>query len=121
MCQSPSIASSILTTLALSLAAVLPTAAYAGGPDDVVIVTPPPSPPNWFSAPDYVVVRGISYAGSGCPAGSLSENISLDYRGLSVIMDSFVAEIGPDIPLSMNRKNCQVMVDLDYPDGWQYS
>lgn len=72
-------------------------------------------------APPYVRVRSISYAGTGCPAGSVSQNVSSDNQAFTLLFDQFVAEIGPGIPLSKNRKNCQIAVDLDFPSGWSYS
>lgn len=81
----------------------------------------PPPPPPQSSFPNYVRVRSVSYAGSGCPAGSVSTNISPDYGSFSILWDSFIAETGPGIPLSASRKNCQLAIDLDFPQGWSYT
>jgi hypothetical protein len=72
-------------------------------------------------SPDNVRIRGISYAGTGCPAGSVAENISPDFQALTLLFDSYVVEAGLNVPLSESRKNCQLLVDLDFPNGWQYS
>jgi len=72
-------------------------------------------------APDYVRVRSISYAGSGCPAGSVAENISLDKQAFTLLFDSYIAEIGPGVSVREKRKNCQLLVDLDFPQGWTYT
>ena len=71
--------------------------------------------------PDYVRVRSISYAGSGCPAGSVAENISLDKQAFTLLFDSYIAEVGPGVPVREKRKNCQLLVDLDFPQGWTYT
>lgn len=72
------------------------------------------------SRPSYVRVRGISHAGTGCPAGSVAVNISPDREAATFLFDEFVAEIGPGVPFSAKRKNCQISLDLAYPSGWQY-
>ena len=71
--------------------------------------------------PGAVQIRGISYAGTGCPAGSVAGNISPDLQAFTLLFDRFTAEAGPAIPLSAGRKNCQLAVDLNFPTGWQYS
>jgi hypothetical protein len=71
--------------------------------------------------PSYVRIRNISYAGSGCPAGTVAENVSSDLKAFTLLFDSYIAEIGPGISARENRKNCQVLVDLDFPGGWSYS
>lgn len=71
--------------------------------------------------PREVKINGISYAGSGCPAGSVSQLLSDDAKAFTLLFDSYVAEAGPGMPLSMSRKNCQIAVDLRFPQGWSYS
>ncbi len=72
-------------------------------------------------APAYVRVRSISYAGSGCPAGSVAGNTSPDRQAFTLLFDQYVAEVGPGVPFNQKRKNCQINVDLDFPQGWSYS
>ena len=72
-------------------------------------------------APDYLRIRSIQHAGSGRPAGSVAENVSPDRTAFTVLFDSFIAEIGPGLPLSTKRKNCQLLFDFDYPSGWQFA
>lgn len=71
--------------------------------------------------PAYARIRSISYAGSGCPAGTVAENMAPDLRAFTLLFDSYVAEAGPGIPLSASRKNCQVLIDMDFPQGWSYT
>jgi hypothetical protein len=72
-------------------------------------------------APAYVRIRSISYAGTGCKAGSVSQNVSPDLQAFTLLFDNFVAQTGPGVPLSEARKNCQIAIDLDFPSGWSYS
>jgi hypothetical protein len=71
--------------------------------------------------PTKVKIAGISYAGSGCPAGSVSEMLSPDREAFTLLFDSYIAEAGPGISLANGRKNCQVAVDLRFPQGWSYT
>ncbi len=71
--------------------------------------------------PRDVRINGISYAGSGCSAGSVSQNLSDDAKAFTLLFDSYVAEAGPGMPLSMARKNCQIALDLRFPQGWSYT
>jgi hypothetical protein len=66
-------------------------------------------------------IRGISYAGTGCPVGTVAEQISENSTQFSLVMDSFVVQTGRNIPMSENRKSYTVMVDMQIPAGWQYS
>lgn len=71
--------------------------------------------------PDSVKIRNLSWAGSGCPAGSVAENMASDYTAFTLLFDSYVAEVGPGLPLSLSRRNCQILIDLDFPQGWSFS
>jgi len=68
-----------------------------------------------------VQITGIAFAGSGCPAGSVSGQLSSDLTTLTLLYASFVAESGRGISPSSYRKNCQLNVKLKYPSGWQFS
>jgi hypothetical protein len=68
-----------------------------------------------------VQITGIAFAGSGCPAGSVSGQLSTDLTTLTLLYTSFVAQSGKNIPASSYRKNCQLNVKLQYPSGWQFS
>lgn len=71
--------------------------------------------------PAWVRIEGFTYAGSGCPAGSISDNLATDGQALTLLFDSFVASVGPGIPFSEKRKNCAITVKLRFPQGWSYS
>jgi hypothetical protein len=47
--------------------------------------------------------------------------MSDDAKAFTLLFDSYVAEAGPGMPLSLARKNCQIAVDLRFPQGWSYS
>jgi hypothetical protein len=39
----------------------------------------------------------------------------------TLIFDDMVASIGPGVPITDERVNCQLNIDLEYPSGFQYS
>lgn len=71
--------------------------------------------------PKDVTIKSIAYAGSGCPAGTVSKSLALDAKAFTLLFDSYVAEAGPGILLSSGRKNCQIAVDLRFPQGFSYT
>lgn len=73
------------------------------------------------SAPSGVYVRNVSYAGSGCPAGSVDQMVRYHAGDLLIDFDDLIAESGPGIPLTAGRKTCQILIDLRVPSGWSYS
>jgi hypothetical protein len=38
-----------------------------------------------------------------------------------MIFDEYVVQAGPEVPFSESRKNCQLIVNLDFPQGWSFS
>jgi len=68
-----------------------------------------------------VQIESFTYAGSGCKAKSAVGTISDDGTLMTISYDSFIAESGPGVKASDNRKNCNLNVKLKYPQGWQYS
>jgi len=68
-----------------------------------------------------VQIKSISFAGSGCPAGTVSGQLSSDLTTLTLLFAQFTAQAGSGIPAVEYRKNCQLNVKLQYPQGWQWS
>jgi len=91
------------TTLALALA-VPACQATAGGPSG-----------------HEVTIESIAFAGSGCPAGSVSGQLSTDLTTITLLYGSFVAQAGKNLSGTEYRKNCQLNVKLRYPEGYQFS
>lgn len=72
-------------------------------------------------APDNVTINNIVYAGSGCPAGSVAQNVSQDASAFTLMFDDYMAEVGPGVPFFAGRVNCQLNIDLSYPSGWSFT
>ena len=71
--------------------------------------------------PNTVFVQSLTYGGSGCPQGTVSQNFNDDRTAFTLLFDSYVASMGPGVPLTESRKNCQLNIGLRIPQGWQYS
>ncbi|EPS41783.1 hypothetical protein H072_4293 [Dactylellina haptotyla CBS 200.50] len=68
-----------------------------------------------------IYVNGITYGGTGCPQGSVGTYISSDRKTFTLIFDNYVAAIGAGVSITDSRKNCQLNIDIHYPQGFQYS
>lgn len=76
---------------------------------------------GYADSPSGVYIRKIAYGGNGCPQGSVSEIMSPDATAFTLLMDEYIAELGPDVPRRDNRKSCQLAIDIVVPPGWSYS
>ncbi|KAF3192369.1 hypothetical protein TWF225_000618 [Orbilia oligospora] len=47
--------------------------------------------------------------------------ISSDRKTFTLIFDKYVAAIGTGVSITESRKNCQLNIDIHYPQGFQYS
>jgi len=95
---------STLLLLAASTLTLAAPAARATGPD-----------------PNDVYIQTFTYAGSGCPAGSVANATDETKTVLTLLYDSYVAQVGPGTLPADHRKNCQINLDVHYPSGWQFS
>ncbi|RPA89572.1 hypothetical protein L873DRAFT_1754876 [Choiromyces venosus 120613-1] len=82
---------------------------------------PTPADDNVDVDPAQVYLEGITYAGSGCKAGSVAISKAQDSKALTLAFDSYVPSIGPGVPFIDRRKNCNLNVKLHYPGGHQYT
>ena len=79
-----------------------------------------------LDAPEGAYVSGITFAGTGCPQGSIVSSTDEDQSYFSnnhieLKFDQFLIESGPTIPRWALRLHCLVNVDLIVPSGWQYT
>lgn len=66
-------------------------------------------------------INDIDYNGSGCPLGTVAQNVSDDKQAFTVTFSDYIAEAGEGISIRDGRKNCQLTLSLSVPAGWQYS
>ncbi len=62
-----------------------------------------------------------STGGNGCPFGSVSTSLSPDSQQLSILFDQFVAEAGPGVGKTLDRKSCNISIPVTVPGGYSVS
>jgi len=105
------------TTLIATLAALAAASPIIDPKVDHVLEAPQAAVPD----PGSVQIRQVSYGGTGCPQGSVGYTIATDLSTVTIIFDSYLATIGPDVKVQETRSNCQLNFDLTYPGGFQFS
>ncbi|PPQ83467.1 hypothetical protein CVT25_007058 [Psilocybe cyanescens] len=75
-----------------------------------VITDPPPG----FN------ITSLGVNGSGCPPGSTYHLLSADKSSVTSTFSNYYAEVGPGIPISANRKNCQLTFGVQVPGGCSF-
>lgn len=68
-----------------------------------------------------VTFGSVAFAGSGCPASTVSSQLSSDVSTFTFLFSKFIAQAGQDVDASEYRKNCQLSTKIRYPSGWQFS
>ena len=76
------------------------------------------SVPGW-AAPQFKVTQ-LTYAGSGCPGGT-AKVVNTDPNWFMINFYDFETLSKPGLRFSSGRKTCQMLIGLDYPQGWQYT
>ncbi|KAF4630057.1 hypothetical protein G7Y89_g8082 [Cudoniella acicularis] len=66
-----------------------------------------------------VLLNPVTYGGSGCPQGSL--DVTYTDNNLYADFHTFNPSTDPGAPITAQRKNCQLNIDLQYPVGVQYA
>ncbi|RPA89575.1 hypothetical protein L873DRAFT_1796007 [Choiromyces venosus 120613-1] len=84
------------------------------------VAAPAPTPADDID-PNQVYIEGLTYAGSGCKAGTAAISKAQDSKTVTIAFDSYVASIGPGIPFTNSRKNCNLNFNIHYPAGYQYT
>lgn len=93
---------SALTAAAFAMAAITPSAVES-------------SPP-----PGKITVEVATVNGSGCPAGTAAVAAAADNTAFTVTYSHFRAEAGGSSDPTAFRKNCQLAVQVSYPQGFTY-
>lgn len=71
---------------------------------------------------EYVPGLGMeypTYAGTGCPQGTLTPILSPDQRTLSILFDAYIAEAGGHTGQRRNQMSCQIYIRFQVPPGYQ--
>jgi hypothetical protein len=68
-----------------------------------------------------ITVQVLSANGSGCPAGTASVRPAADHTGFTVSYTAFTAEAGPGTDPTDIRKNCQLSLLINVPQGFTFA
>ncbi len=74
-----------------------------------------------FHPSESLKIKDILYNGSGCPLGSVAENVSDQEDAFTLTFSEFSAEVYQGSRPSQQTKNCMLTLVLDVPAGWQFS
>ncbi|KAJ2922367.1 hypothetical protein H1R20_g14723, partial [Candolleomyces eurysporus] len=65
-------------------------------------------------------VTSLGVLGTGCPPGTTYYALNPDKTAVTVTFSEFYAEAGPGIPISSNRKACQLTLGVAVPPGFSF-
>lgn len=86
----------------------------------IALISPPTdpavAPPSGKITVDIVTVNG-----SGCPAGTTAVAVSPDNTAFTVTYSTYLAQVGVGSKATDMRKNCQLVVKVNYPAGFTYA
>src|SRR5690349_8983100 len=97
----------VVALLASTLLGATPASAI------IVIVDPPPA--------GEMSIELVAMAGSGCAPGTADVAISPDNSAFTAIYSAYLAQAGPSVPVTKNRKNCQLNVLVHAPAGFTFA
>jgi hypothetical protein len=86
----------------------------------LVIIFPPGGAPNTTPPPDHITIDVVTVNGSGCPAGTAAVAVSPDNKAFTVTYSDFLAQVGVGASATDFRKNCQLNLRVNVPQGFSY-
>jgi len=70
---------------------------------------------------DKMVIDVVAANGSGCPLGTADAIVSPDNKAFTVTYSEFTAQVGAGAKPLDFRKNCQLALNVDVPQGYTYA
>ena len=80
----------------------------------------PPGAPNETPPPDQITIDIVTVNGSGCPAGTAAVAVSEDNKAFTVTYSDYLAQVGVGALPTDFRKNCQLNLRVNVPQGFTY-
>jgi len=84
------------------------------------IIFPPGGAPGATPPPDHVTIDVVTVNGSGCPLGTAAVAVSEDNKAFTVTYSDFLAQVGVGARPTDFRKNCQLSLRVNVPQGFTY-
>ncbi|KAJ7597537.1 hypothetical protein C8J56DRAFT_1159420 [Mycena floridula] len=73
------------------------------------------------AAPPAFNITSLIANGSGCPPGSIVYVLNNDHTAVTITFSQYEASAGPGIPLSDDRKNCAISLNIHVPQGFSFA
>jgi hypothetical protein len=86
----------------------------------LAIIIPPGGAPGTTPPPDHITIDVVTVNGSGCPAGTAAVAVSPDNKAFTVTYSNFLAQVGIGSLPTDFRKNCQLNLRVNVPQGFTY-
>ncbi|MCX2952558.1 DUF4360 domain-containing protein [Lentzea sp. NEAU-D7] len=80
----------------------------------------PPGAPGETPPPDHITIDIVTVNGSGCPAGTAAVAVSEDNKAFTVTYSDYLAQVGVGARPTDFRKNCQLNLRVNVPQGFTY-
>ena len=80
----------------------------------------PTGAPNETPPPDHITIDVVTVNGSGCPAGTAAVAVSEDNKAFTVTYSDYLAQVGVGARPTDFRKNCQLNLRVNVPQGFTY-
>ncbi|MDX3663493.1 DUF4360 domain-containing protein [Streptomyces sp. ID05-26A] len=80
----------------------------------------PPGAPDETPPPDHITIDIVTVNGSGCPAGTAAVAVSEDNKAFTVTYSDYLAQVGVGARPTDFRKNCQLNLRVNVPQGFTY-
>ncbi|SEQ47959.1 DUF4360 domain-containing protein [Lentzea albida] len=80
----------------------------------------PPGAPNETPPPGHITIDIVTVNGSGCPAGTAAVAVSEDNKAFTVTYSDYLAQVGVGAQPTDFRKNCQLNLRVNVPQGFTY-
>jgi hypothetical protein len=84
------------------------------------VIVIPPGAPNVTPPPDHITIDIVTVNGSGCPAGTAAVAVSEDNKAFTVTYSDYLAQVGVGARPTDFRKNCQLNLRVNVPQGFTY-
>ncbi|GHH55747.1 DUF4360 domain-containing protein [Lentzea cavernae] len=84
------------------------------------VIVIPPGAPNETPPPDHITIDVVTVNGSGCPAGTAAVAVSEDNKAFTVTYSDYLAQVGVGARPTDFRKNCQLNLRVNVPQGFTY-
>lgn len=69
---------------------------------------------------DKVTVELVTVNGSGCPKDTVTVAVAPDNTAFTVTYNAYMAKIGPNLDITLARRNCQAAIKVNVPNGFTF-